>query len=157
MPNRETPSSGLFRFHSQTTPKGSESTRFCLVSSGESLQRDPMSFSGNHHGQSPIDPPLVWGGFQVNPGGSLVNKLKPQVGYTRARLWGPLERPIWVWPGLDLQVLSFQLNRAPKKKFVLQPFETCCFFNLETKGHRHLQVAMFRCIMHPDPCYMHSG
>ena len=27
------------------------------------------------------------------------------------------------------------------------------FVHTELKGHHHLQVAMFRCRMHPDPCW----
>ena len=38
------------------------------------------------------------------------------------------------------------------KGYILQPFETCCFFNTNIKGHHHFQVAMCRC-MPPDPCW----
>ena len=34
------------------------------------------------------------------------------------------------------------------KRYILQPFETCCFFNTTIQGAHHLQVAMFRCIMY---------
>ena len=39
------------------------------------------------------------------------------------------------------------------KRYILQPFETCGFFNTEIKGNRHLQVAMFNAynVRIPDP------
>ena len=30
-----------------------------------------------------------------------------------------------------------------KSRYILQPFETCCFFNTKIKRNHHLQVAMF--------------
>ena len=43
--------------------------------------------------------------------------------------------------------LSGKITAWLLKRYILQPFETCCFFHNKGKKH-HLQVAMFRCIIY---------
>ena len=65
-------------------------------------------------------------------------------GWSRSFIW------VCVLEGALFLVLSTGLL----KSHILQPFETCCFFNTKIKGNHHLQVAMFRCFSCKDPCSM---
>ena len=48
-----------------------------------------------------------------------------------------------------VQLLFSFFQTGLLKRYILQPFETCCFFNSKIHGNHHIEVAMFRCIMHP--------
>ena len=82
------------------------------------------------------------------PGGLIIYQghLFPLKGH----LWFP--QFCW-WFGAWNPTTYAGLQKKKKDLHLEPPFETCCFFQHQNRvGNHRLQVAMLRCIMHPDPC-----